>query len=239
VSDDAYLIEARSWDIDRAARAQRSARLGWTVGSCIGAAGVLIAVVALVHVGGTVREFANRPPPYIAVNEILGTAEYRAPIDGKTRQDWPETDQQLRLYTIWRESYFWGVAEAYYQWAQARNATPLAKEMSALWDDANPESPTNLYKDGTIIATKVVSVSPLPLGSGRDNFAQIRYLTEKRKGGTGAAEIKHWIATVEYAYAPAKKGETVDPLNAVGFRVLEFRREPEVANAITTAEAAK
>lgn len=228
-----YHLEARSWELDRAAQAKREVKTYKAVAAC----SVLLAVLSVAAVIG-LTPLKQPVPILIKVDKSTGAVEYLAPFDGTTRQDWTVTQAMLSHYIVSRERYFWGVAEPDYESAQAMNAPPLKNEMAAAWDRTNPQSPINLYKDGTTVETRVTSITPLNLGSGRDNFAQVRFRKSQRQGGTGPEQVTDWIATIEYAYAPARRGEQVDPLNPIGFRVLEYRREPEAVQATTAiAEA--
>jgi type IV secretion system protein VirB8 len=92
----------------------------------------------------------------------------------------------------------------------------------------------NVYKDGTSIRTQVRSVSFLKLESGKDKLAQVRFSRYTRPGGTGEEQASHWVSTMEFAYVPPSKDDKTRSLNPLGFRVVEYRREPEVAAAGVT-----
>jgi len=59
-------------------------------------------------------------------------------------------------------------------------------------------------------------------------LAQVRFLTALKQGGSGAETIQHWIATIQYGYVAPSKDEQLRALNPLGFRILEYRREPEI-----------
>ena len=80
--------------------------------------------------------------------------------------------------------------------------------------------------------TQVRSISFLKLASGKENVAQVRFGKHARAGGTGTEQTTGWIATIEFAYVKPSTDEKLRSLNPLGFRVLEYRREPEVATAI-------
>jgi type IV secretion system protein VirB8 len=42
--------------------------------------------------------------------------------------------------------------------------------------------------------------------------------------------VQHWIATIQYAYVAPSKDEQLRSLNPLGFRILEYRREPEIVS---------
>jgi type IV secretion system protein VirB8 len=49
--------------------------------------------------------------------------------------------------------------------------------------------------------------------------------------------MRHWIATLQYGYVAPSKDEQLRALNTLGFRILEYRKEPEVLNESTPAAA--
>jgi len=101
-------------------------------------------------------------------------------------------------------------------------------ETYARWNPANPASPLNLYKDGSTVGASVVSVSFFRRASGIVDLAQVRYIKHLRRASGGTEEATHWIATVQYAYAAPSKDLRSRSMNPLGFKVLDFRPEPEV-----------
>ena len=68
----------------------------------------------------------------------------------------------------------------------------------------------------------------------------------KRAAGSATEESTHWIATIQYAYAEPSTDPKVRAWNPLGFKVVDFRPEPEVlpegaapATALTGSTAAK
>jgi type IV secretion system protein VirB8 len=61
-------------------------------------------------------------------------------------------------------------------------------------------------------------------------LAQVRFLTALKQGGSGAEAMQHWIATIQYSYVAPSKDEQLRALNPLGFRILEYRREPEIVS---------
>ena len=54
----------------------------------------------------------------------------------------------------------------------------------AAWNKTNPNSPLNLYKDGTTIRAQVTSVSFFTRADGVTDLAQVRYFKAKRQAGS-------------------------------------------------------
>ncbi len=70
--------------------------------------------------------------------------------------------------------------------------------------------------------------------NGVSDLAQIRYVKATRPAGGTEEQITHWIATVQYAYGQPATDPKVRRWNPLGFKVLEFRAEPEVIAAPET-----
>jgi len=62
------------------------------------------------------------------------------------------------------------------------------------------------------------------------DLAQVRYLKAERQG-TAAERITYWIATVQYAYGAPSKEVKTRRWNPLGFKIIEFKSEPEVVTA--------
>ena len=75
--------------------------------------------------------------------------------------------------------------------------------------------------------------------SGTQDLAQVRYLKALRAGGTGQDQVTHWIATVQYIYGEPSKDPRIRRWNPLGFKVIDFRAEPEVlpSDLVTPAAA--
>lgn len=226
VALETYLLEARSWELDRARRAERSAKVAWIVA----AVAAVIAVLAVAAVSG-LTPLKQPIPVLIRVDSSSGIVDIVPTYEGTTDIEQVVTRNLLQNYVIARERYFYGTAEADYELIASQNSPRLNQEWAALWAVNNPASPLNVYKDGTTIRTQVRSVTFLKLESGRDKLAQVRFTRSTRAGGTGEEQASHWVSTIEFAYVPPFKDDKMRSLNPLGFRVVEYRREPEVAAA--------
>lgn len=221
-----YLKEAQSWELDRARRAERSARIAWIVAG-IAAATALLAVAAVTGL----TPLKQPVPVVIRVDSSSGIVDIVPTYQGTTDVEQVVTRNLLQNYVIARERYFYGTAEADYEMVAAQNSPRLNQEWAALWATNNPLSPLNVYKDGTAIRTQVRSVTFLKLDSGKDKLAQVRFTRYTRAGGTGDEQASHWVSTIEFAYVQPSRDDKWRSLNPLGFRVIEYRREPEVAAA--------
>lgn len=221
-----YLKEARSWELDRARRAERSARIAWTIAGIAGAT-ALLAVAAVTGL----TPLKQPVPVVIRVDSSSGIVDVVPTYQGTTDIEQVVTRNLLQNYVIARERYFYGTAEADYELVASQNSPRLNQEWAALWATNNPLSPLNVYKDGTAIRTQVRSVTFLKLDSGKDKLAQVRFTRYTRAGGTGDEQTSHWVSTIEFTYVQPSRDDKWRSLNPLGFRVVEYRREPEVAAA--------
>ena len=230
---DRYLRDAQSWEMDRARRAIRSSKIAWSV------AGVasFVAVLAVAAVAG-LTPLKQPVPIVIRVDSSSGIVDVVPTYQGTTDIEQVVTRNLLSTYVIARERYFYGTAEADYDLVGSENSPRLNQEWAALWNVNNPQSPLNVFKDGTTVRAQVRSVTFLKLESGRDRLAQVRFSRYTRPGGTGDEQTSHWVSTIEFAYTQPSKDDKTRSLNPLGFRIVEYRREPEVAvNGIPTAKA--
>jgi type IV secretion system protein VirB8 len=220
-----YLTDAQTWELDRAQRAHRSAKHAWIVA---GTAGFIAALCAAAVAALT--PLKQPVPVIIRVDNSTGIVDVVPTYDGTAKIEQVVTRQLLNSHVIARERYFYGTAEADYELVAAQSSPQLNQEWSAYWARTNPQSPLNLYKDGTTIRVQIRSITFLKLDSGRENVAQVRFTKFARAGGTGDEVQTSWISTIEFAYSKPSSDEKLRSLNPLGFRVIEYRREPEVSS---------
>ena len=96
----------------------------------------------------------------------------------------------------------------------------------AQWKRSNPESPLNLYKDGTVVQATVTSVTFLKEADREPGLAQVRYL-RRTQSGDAAEQVSHWIASIRYQYVQPSQDARQRTLNPLGFRVVDFHAEQE------------
>lgn len=219
-----YLTDAQSWELDRASRAEARERRAWWVAGTAS----MIALAAVGAIAG-LMPLKQTVPVIIRVDSSTGIVDLVPTYDGHATIPDLVTRQLLNNDVIARERYFYGTAEADYELVASHNAPQLNQQWATLWSRSNPQSPLNLYKDGTSVRVQIHSITFLQLASGRHDVAQVRFTRYTRRGGTGPEQATHWIATVQYAYGSPTKDERLRALNPLGFRVVDYHREPEVA----------
>jgi type IV secretion system protein VirB8 len=219
----AYFREAASWDEDRVAHANLSARRAWTVAG----AGW---ICALVSAGAlTLLMPLKRVEPFVVrVDNSSGVVDVVPVYDGKAGLTQTVTRYFLTHYITVCERFNFATAESDYEECGAFHAAQRNQAWSALWNTNNPASPLNVHKDGSTVRVQVESVSFFERASGVGDLAQVRYLTAERQVSAAEARLTHWIATIQYAYTSPSKDPRVRRWNPLGFKIVDLTAEPEV-----------
>ena len=220
---ESYLADAQRWECDLIARAESSKRRAYWV---TGAFGALCALTLLALVG--MLPLKSVEPIVIRVDNTTGVTDVVPVYVGKAQVSEVVTRYLLHNYVVTRERYFYAMAEQDYNLVGAYNSPVLNSLWMQAWDRANPQSPLVQYKDGTTVRSQLQSISFIKRADGSQDLAQARFLTASKQGGSGAEVVRHWISTIQYDYVAPSKDEQLRALNPLGFRILEYRREPEV-----------
>jgi type IV secretion system protein VirB8 len=218
-----YFAEAASWDADKRAQGQRVVRLAlWVAGA--GWAAVLALSLGLM----LLLPLKTVEPFVIRVDNASGIVDVVPEYHGGAPANEIVTRYLLTHYVSVCERFNFFTAESDYEECGALNTAQRNQAWYARWNPSNPSSPLNLYKDGTSVRSDVSAVSFFKRGNGLSDLAQVRYIKAKRTAGGASEEITHWIATVQYAYADAPTDPKVRRWNPLGFKVVDFRTEPEI-----------
>jgi type IV secretion system protein VirB8 len=217
-----YFAEAASWDADRAAMSARSARVAWRI-AFLACAVSMLAIAALV----LLMPLKRVEPFVIRVDNATGIVDVVPVFVGKA--DLPEVVSRYFLthYVTVCERFTFATAESDYEECAAFHAAARNQAWVALWDRGNPASPLHIYRDGSAVRAQVRAVSFFKRANGVEDLAQIRYTKTRRTGASATDQITHWIATVQYLYGEPSKNPAVRRWNPLGFKVVEFRSEPE------------
>jgi type IV secretion system protein VirB8 len=230
-----YCREAESWDADRQRGLKHAARVAWWVAgagwSCaIAGSAALVLLMPLKRV----------EPFVVRVDNSTGIVDVVPVYTGSSTPAEAVTRYFLAHYVSVCERFNFATAESDYEECGAFHAAARNQAWYAAWATTNPKSPLNVYKDGTTVRAQVESVSFFTRASGLADLAQVRYLKATRQAGGADEKFTHWIATIEYAYADPAKDPKTRRWNPLGFKVVDFRSEPEVLpdSAIGAAESA-
>lgn len=236
-----YFEEAASWDADRIAQGRRTVRLA------LGVAGAgWLAVLALSGSLMLLMPLKQVEPFVVRVDNATGIVDVVPVYAGHATMPEAVTRYLLAHYVMVCERFNYATAESDYEECGAFHTAQRNAAWYALWNPTNPSSPLNLYKDGTSVRAQITSLSFFKRANGVGDLAQVRYVKAKRAAGSATEESTHWIATIQYAYAEASTDPKVRAWNPLGFKVVDFRPEPEVlpegaapATALTGSTAAK
>jgi type IV secretion system protein VirB8 len=225
-----YFDEAASWDADRAAQGRRTVRLALGVAGA-GWIAVLILAGALI----VLMPLKRVEPFVVRVDNTTGVVDVVPVYAGHSGMPETVTRYLLTHYVTVCERFNFATAESDYEECGAFHTAQRNQIWYALWNPTNPASPLNIYKDGTSVRAQVTSVSFFKRAIGVGDLAQVRYVKAKRAAGSVNEEMTHWIATIQYAYADPSSDPKVRGWNPLGFKVVDFRPEPEVLSETTLA----
>jgi type IV secretion system protein VirB8 len=226
-----YFREAQSWDGERRSEQRRLIKLSfWVAGAgWVCALGCVAALVALMPLKRT-DPFLIRVDTSSGVVDVVPVYAGNAPL--------PEavTRYFLNHYVTVCERFDFATAESDYEECGAFHSPARNQQWFDQWNRNNPQSPLNLYKDGSVLKSDVSAISFFERASGVSDLAQVRYTKLQRQGS--AEHASHWIATIQYAYGRPATDPKIRRWNPLGFKVISFRSEPEVLNEGAVAQAA-
>lgn len=236
---DAYYAESTSWDADRVATVKRNARIAWWVAGAAAVCAVTVSVALMLLMPlKRVEPFVIRVDNSTGLVDVVPVYVGRAPL--------PEvvTRYFLDHYVTTCERFNFPTAESDYEECGAFHSAQRNQAWYAAWNKTNPNSPLNLYRDGTTIRAQVTSVSFFTRADGVTDLAQVRYFKAKRHAGSAEEARTYWIASIRYTYVSPSTDPKVRRWNPLGFKIVDFVPEPEVAgpdaspNLPATTEAA-
>ena len=176
-------------------------------------------------------------PFVIRVDNATGVVDVVPALKGETSEAQAVSRYLLTHYVTARERFVPALAEADYETVGAFHTPQMNQAWAALWNRNNPDSPLNRHADGSSVRVQVKAVSFLAPGSGREDLAQVRFAL--LAGEPGAERQQHFVATLQYAYGQPSKDDRLRAANPLGFKVLEYRREPELVGGASAPGAAR
>jgi len=227
-----YFEAARGWDFDRVQAERRSARRAWV----IAAVATTVALTAVAAVAA-LTPMKSVEPFVIRVDSATGVVDVVPALKGSMSESQAVTRHLLTQYVTVRERYVPALAEADYEQVGAYHTPQMNQAWASYWNRTNPESPLNVHADGSAVRVQVTAVSFLSPTSGREDLAQVRFV--RASAEPGSTREQHYVATLQYAYATPSKDDRLRAANPLGFKVLEYRREPEVVEPVSAVGAVR
>jgi type IV secretion system protein VirB8 len=218
-----YFDAAESWDADRVTQSRRNTRIAWRVAG----AGWLCAVAGAVALV-LLMPLKQVTPYLVRVDGSTGIVDVVPVFVGRATPEESVTRYFLTHYVSVCERFNFSTAESDYEECAAFHSAQRNQAWYALWTSTNPSSPLNLHKDGSSVRVQVNAVSFFTRASGLSDLAQVRYLKAARQGAGSDESFTHWVATIQYAYGEAAKDPKTRRWNPLGFKIIDFRTEPEV-----------
>jgi len=218
-----YFDAAESWDADRVAQSRRNTKIAWRVAG----AGWLCAVAGAVALV-LLMPLKQVIPYLVRVDGSTGIVDVVPVFAGRATPEEAVTRYFLTHYVSVCERFNFSTAESDYEECGAFHSAQRNQAWYALWTSTNPNSPLNLHKDGSSVRVQVNAVSFFTRASGLSDLAQVRYLKAMRQGAGSEESFTHWLATIQYAYGEAAKDPKTRRWNPLGFKIIDFRTEPEV-----------
>jgi type IV secretion system protein VirB8 len=213
-----YFDEAKRWDQDRLASAQRSKRLAWTVAAVAGALAITaVGAVAALAPLKTVEPFVVR------VDRATGAVDVMTGLKGEDHLTYDEAVNKyfLGLYVRNREGWLPQAAEQNFRQVSILSTPAEQQRWADEFRPSNPQSPQVLWGDN---AQSLIDVRAISFDSPK--VANVRFHRVLRQAQQTTES--DWIATVAFAYTKAPMNEADRLRNPLGFQVISYRSDPEV-----------
>ncbi len=213
-----YFDDARSWDADRAAKATSERRVAYIIATI---AGIIAFLAILLYLFFPLR---NVEPYVIRIDQRLGNVDVVNVSDdvGQITSDEAVTKYFLTSYVRSRESWVFDAKEELFREAALLSSRKEQDDMLRERGPNNPESPINLYKSGETVGIRIRNIALIDR-----RVAQVRYTRLlKTTLGTQATD---WVATINFYYSEKPTTERARLYNPLGFQVVSYRKDPEIA----------
>ena len=229
MADDAtdYYAEVRRWLSDERRQDRRRARAM----ALLATTGVVVAGVMAAAL--VVAMPLKRTEPYVVrVDTATGVVDVVPRYVGEA--DLPETVLRHLLgeYVIRRERYIAALAQSDYEDTGAFHTAAMNEAWSRQWARSNADSPLNRYADGSRVTVQLRSIAFLRREEGAA-VAQVRFRRSILAAPGAQERTDDWVATLSTSFVRPSDDLKLRTANPLGFKVLEYRREPEVGEGGT------
>lgn len=164
-------------------------------------------------------------PVFVTLDPATGRPQV---VDPASVEKLPETErakvtlQYLATYLQNREGYDPKALVQMFDMAAllTQAASPAARDLNDLFAPTNPDNPQRLYGKDATVTVSIKNISFL-----NERTAQVRFFTEERRDKT--VTQRHWVSIIRFAYSRSPIRNEWLHKNALGFQVVEYRRDQE------------
>ena len=215
---EAYYAESASWNRDSVTAMRSSQRIAWWIAGAACVVAVLEAIALIV-----LMPLKQVEPYTLMVDKTTGYVQALKPLDpGKVTPDSALTQSFLVQYVIAREGFDFATVNQNYRKVALFSAGAARSGYLGQMQASNPASPLVTLPRGTVIDTRVKSVSPV----GQDT-ALVRFDTVRTDANGQPQPPSPWIATIRFRYSTDPMSLDDRFVNPLGFQVISYRKDPE------------
>lgn len=215
----AYFEAARSWDEDRARKAEAEKRFAWRMAS--GAIALAIGAIAF-HVAMPVRHVE---PYVIRVDQRTGATDVVNVLRDTKSVTGNEAVRKYFLAEYVRAREAWNSEardELFKQAALLSSADALKKFRAERDPRTNQTAPSLVYANGETVGVSLRNITFLS-----DRVAQVRFSKVIERAGVEVSQ-SDWVATIDYQFSNEPETEAARLYNPLGFVVVSYRADPEI-----------
>lgn len=220
-ADVQQMLDLAADEADRRAAAQESSRrLAWRVAGAFGG----LALVAFMVAGGAVATAMRpAPPPDVlvvdkrdgVVQPLISLATYQMDPDEVTIR------RMITTLVTACEGYSYEQADTHYYDCAAFLSSDQRAEWAKLWDQNNPESPPNKYKQTKRIRSTVGAITMLRNGLGKIIGARASFKKTLLVNNVEEGKPTSWIATFSFRWVNRPTSERERRVNDLGMEVTD------------------
>jgi type IV secretion system protein VirB8 len=215
-----YYREAESWSADRERAHGRSERRAWIVAGIAGGVALLEAIAIIV-----MMPLKTIEPYTLLVDRQTGYVQALRPLERETiAPDAALTRSFLAQYVIAREGFDIDSLREDYRKVALWSAGDARNRYLAQMQANNPMSPLATLPRSALVEVQLRSISSL----GADT-AFVRFTTARSDPGGQGEPPQTWAAVIKYRFSSASMSAADRLTNPLGFQVLRYARNPEVA----------
>ncbi len=217
---DRYYSDAQDWDFDRAREAHRQKRLAFFTAL----AGLLFGLLMLVwHIAFPLRSVE---PYVIRVDRTTGATDVMTRLTNNRDITVDEAVNKYFLgdYVRLRESWIAAASRDYLRKALALSDPAEDAKLTQINNTQSPSNPNIIYG-----SDKAVSVAINQISFINARVAQVRFTRTIAVAASNIVETSNWVATIDFKYLDKPVTEAGRLDNPLGFQVVSYRADPEIA----------